>query len=309
MERRQLEWLREVERSIQEDYERLHAAAQGDPQRAGHGGESTWVRVLSEWLPPSYEVAARKYILPEEGDDVFETDIVVFRPSYPPKLRDREEVLPGGVAAAFSVRLTADAAALRDGVDRAVRLRRGLKPRLGSPRSELLAPFPVGLLCHTHSWKSPGSDASTNVHRNLIELDRSLAAHPRESLDLTCVADLGLWDVARIPFLGPGLMHLYDDVPPEVKDKGLTFTAVGATTPDSDTTPVGALLAYLLIRLAHADPTVEPLADNLRLVGLLGSGGGPMRFWQPSLVLSEEVHRRLLEGVHPTTDDWQPGLW
>ena len=85
------DWLAAVSRDIQDDYERLHEVALRDPQRSGHGGESSWVQVLCDWLPPTYEVGTRKYSMPEQGEDVrsdageraFETDIVVFDPSYP----------------------------------------------------------------------------------------------------------------------------------------------------------------------------------------------------------------------------------
>src|ERR1700722_201520 len=113
------EWFRALGREIKEDYDRLHQEARDDPQYAGHGGESTWVRVLSKWLPPAYEVVTRKYIMPEVGNDRFETDIVVLRPSYPIPLRSQENILSGGVAAAFSVKLTLNAAGIRDGIQRA----------------------------------------------------------------------------------------------------------------------------------------------------------------------------------------------
>src|SRR5580658_6062655 len=113
-------WFRSVEREIKEDYERLHQEALSDPQRAGHGGEGTWARILEQWLPPAYKVVTRKYIVPEVGSDSFETDIVVLHPSYPVPLHSREEILAGGVAAAFSVKLTLDAGGIRDGVERAV---------------------------------------------------------------------------------------------------------------------------------------------------------------------------------------------
>jgi hypothetical protein len=105
--------------------------------------------------PPGYDVVTRKYIVPEVGLEEFETDILVLHPSYPVPLRTREEILAGGVAAAFSVKLTLDASGIRDGVRRAIALRRGLKPRYGTPREEMTAPFPVGLLAHSHSWKAP----------------------------------------------------------------------------------------------------------------------------------------------------------
>ncbi|WP_420802566.1 DUF6602 domain-containing protein [Streptomyces cavernae] len=134
---------------MQREYTRLHAAARSDPQRAGHGGEGTWARILSEWLPPTYEVATRKYIIPEEGNDTSETNLIIFQPSYPQALRVREEVLASGVAAAFSVKLTLNKDGIRDGFDRVARIRRGIKPRIGSPREEISSPFPVGLLAHS----------------------------------------------------------------------------------------------------------------------------------------------------------------
>jgi hypothetical protein len=153
----QAKWFRKLGREIKEEYDRLHQAALQDPQRAGHGGEGTWVSVLKEWLPPAYQVVTRKYIVPEVGTDMFEMDIVVLHSSYPEPLRTREEILAGGVAAAFSVKLTLDASGIRDRVERAVALRRALKPRYGTPREEITAPFPVGLLAHSHEWKAPNS--------------------------------------------------------------------------------------------------------------------------------------------------------
>jgi hypothetical protein len=108
---RVFEWFREIGEEIQADWERLHQQAESDPQRAGHGGEATWADHLGKWLPPKYDVATRKYILFEvEGaPEPRETDVVIYSPGYPRKLRGREEVLAGGVAAAFNVRLTLNA--------------------------------------------------------------------------------------------------------------------------------------------------------------------------------------------------------
>jgi hypothetical protein len=201
---RHAEWLKSLEQEIAGEYSRLHAEAQQDPQRAGHGGEMTWVRILRQWLPPSYKVVTRKYIIPEVDAPSSETDIVVLNPSYPEPLQDRHEILFGDVAAAFSVKLTLNSAGIRDGVSRAVQLRRGMGKRFGSPREEMLAPFPVGLLAHSHSWRSPGSTPRDNITQQLRSLDDELAEHPRESLDYVCVADLGFWWTMRTPFLPAG---------------------------------------------------------------------------------------------------------
>ena len=58
----------------------------------------------SDWLPASYKVATRRYILPEDGTEPHEWDIVVFRPNCPPRMRQSEAVLAAGVAAAFSAK-------------------------------------------------------------------------------------------------------------------------------------------------------------------------------------------------------------
>jgi hypothetical protein len=50
---RVFEWFREIGDEIQADWERLHAEAKDDPQRAGHGGEATWAELLRNWLPPT----------------------------------------------------------------------------------------------------------------------------------------------------------------------------------------------------------------------------------------------------------------
>lgn len=78
------DWLAKVAADISDDHDdRLHAAARDASrvQQSGHGAEATWIRFLTDWLPPQYGVERRRYIVPEEGDETFETDIVVFRPS------------------------------------------------------------------------------------------------------------------------------------------------------------------------------------------------------------------------------------
>lgn len=82
-------------------------------------------------------------------------------------LHGREELIAGGVSAAFSVKLTATAAGLEDAVDRARRLRRGLLPRFGTPRAQIVGPYAIGLLCHSHGWTQPGSTPAENVRSAL----------------------------------------------------------------------------------------------------------------------------------------------
>lgn len=306
-------WFRSVEREIKEDYERLHQETLSDPQRAGHGGEGTWARVLEQWLPSSYKVVTRKYIVPEVGNESFETDIVVLRPSYPERLHSREEILAGGVAAAFSVKLTLDAGGIRDGVERAVAIRRGLQARLGSPRDEMTAPFPVGLLAHSHAWKAPASSPAENIDKHLLTLDEELVKHPRESLDYLCIADLGLWLTIRVPYMMlqvPGfnspiagmdrLIQGMSNIPQKEQlaewlnsQSGIAVSSIAHTLPTETFTTIGSFIAYLLARMSHTDPTLQSLAVGLRAMGAVGTSQGTVRAWNLDSVFSELVRRQL----------------
>ncbi|MGK5692818.1 DUF6602 domain-containing protein [Streptomyces sp. URMC 128] len=297
-------WLRAVEQDIQQEYMRLHAEARSDPQRAGHGGEGTWARILSDWLPPSYEVATRRYIIPEEGDDVFETDLIVFRPTYPRALRSREEVLASGVAAAFSVKLTLNKDGIRDGFERAARISRGVKARLGSPREEISSTFPVGLLSHSHSWKATSPGPQFGVQSICREMDNLYAQHPRESLDLLCVANLGVWSVSRVPFLPQKLVQHLD------AEKGCNFSPGAVMTSvmqlDSQSPTVAVFIASLYERLSLTDPTLRPLADGFKALGDAAGGGGMPRFWSLEEVFSDDVQLALSQGIVKAADpNWR----
>lgn len=300
------EWLAKWQREVEEEYHRLHAKAVQDPQHAGHGGEATWIRLFEEWLPPAYEVGSRKYIVPEEGDETFETDIVVFNPGYPERLRQREEVLAGGIAAAFSVKLTLDASGLRDAVSRGARLRRAAKPRFGSPRGEALGAFAFGLLAHSHSWQRPGSTPRENLKTNLWDLDHEYCAHPRETLDFVCVADLTTVSTFRMPYMPQHLLQLHPPPGVDIRD-GTVMTAMTMADEENTPGPVAVLVASLLVRLAQADPSVAPFADGLRLTDTLGSASGFQRHYPVRTVYSDDVLAKL-----PThtfgNGDWAGGF-
>jgi hypothetical protein len=301
----QARWFRDLGRKVNEDYMRLHQAALKDPQRAGHGGESTWADVLRDWLPSAYEVVTRKYIVPEIGDEKFETDIIVINPSYPKPLRGDEEILAGGVAAAFSVKLTLDSAGIRDGIKRAVALRRALQPRIGTPRHEMVAPFPVGILAHSHDWKLPGSTPAKNISDWLWQLDHEFVLHPRESLDYLCVSDLAMWSVMRVPYMPAWAVSLNPSATERQQHEGAAYTSISQTDPNQTFNAIASLITHLLVRLSYLDSTIRPLADNLELTGTLGIGGGPTRVWSLDGVFSETVRNQWpYRGFQDKGSDW-----
>jgi hypothetical protein len=281
------DWFRSVQREIADDYGRLHQEALSDPQLAGHGAEATWKGVLSQWLPDGYGVEARKYIVPEVGTEIFEMDLVVLRPSYPKRLHHRAKILAGGVAAAFSVKQTLNAGGIADGVDRAMRLRRAMKPRSGTPREQMLAPFPVGLLAHSHCWTSRASTAEQNVYGRLCDLSKE-SEHPREALDYLCVADLAFWATIRVPYSPPESPLAKTH---EQRTEGLALTSVMALARGEYS--VGAFITNLIGRLSYSDPTLRPLADNFVAMEAVGGGGGMGRAWDLGAVYDDRVRQNL----------------
>jgi hypothetical protein len=302
----QARWFRSLEQQINDDYITLHKAALQDPQSAGHGGEGTWVNILSHWLPPAYEVVTRKYIVPEIGDDEFETDIIVLNPSYPTRLRRNARILAGGVAAAFSVKLTLDSAGIRDGVKRAIALRRALKPRHGTPRDEVIPPFPVGILSHSHIWKKPTSRPIDNIIGHLASLDRELVRHPRESLDYLCVSDLATWTTARSIYIPPSFLKDNAAATEEQLHDGASCTMTYPVITDKTFNALASLIGLLFVRLSYFDSTLRPMADNLRLTGTLGGGGSLARLWDLSSVYSAGA-RTLLP--YSKGNNWGPAIY
>ncbi|NEZ57711.1 DUF6602 domain-containing protein [Adonisia turfae] len=292
-------WFAKTTQEIQDDYIRLHAAARRDPQKAGHEAEAAWKSILELWLPPHYEVGTRKYILPdtnvEGGDDrkCFETDIVVFNPTYPKPLRKKSEVLPGGILAAFFVRLTVDADGIRDASRRAAILKRSTTVRLNTPRLHLQGPFSVGLLAHSHDWKADGSTPFENAKANLERFNRKFALTPREVLDFTCIADLALWTTSHW-----------------IKLPQTVAVSTSSAGPSANTSPVARLMMQLIYRLSYVDPTLRHWA--LGLLAALPVGVNSQVDWRhwditdglPSRVI-EDIQKRGFDNIGGGQNDWQ----
>lgn len=297
------DWLAQTSEEMSRDYERLHAAVASSPeniQQTGHGAESTWVRFFKEWLPPQYEIGTRKYIVAEHDAPEFETDLVIFQPAYPQVLRQREQVLAAGVAAAFSVKLTLHRSDLEEAQRAAAALGQGSERRLGSPRGEMQRPFPFGVLAHSHGWKRPASTPVENIGTALWELDLAHADHPTKSIDFVCVADLCTWRRTYVSRMDP---HAgFDFLSPKQHKQGYASTgmvdSVGKTSP----LPVAVLISALYERLSVGDKSLKPLADGLRLTGTSGEGSGRQRIWELDDIYNTELLARFRDGTYRSGD-------
>jgi hypothetical protein len=288
------EWLADLNNTILKSFEREQSAAveRGRAQETGHGVESTWLKTLTQWLPPQYEIGKRKYLMLETDDGpsrTGETDLVVFNPHYPTALREEHHVIGSGVAAAFSIKRTVGRKDITEAYQAAIALRRGMRIREGTEKAYLVPPVFYGLLGHSHEWKSNNSTPFENVQAITNELDRELAAAPREGLDFICIADLGTWtrktmvlpqrfldQQVRTNPIGAQLMGT-------VGDDSRVMSGLGRDYEQQNLSPLTNFIGALWDKLAINDPTLKPLADGLRLTKTmdtkfsLGAGGKQYR--------------------------------
>ncbi len=285
------DFMRQVSDEMASEYERIRRRTSEDPGTAGDQGEENWATLLRDWLPSTFEVVTKGKIISSDGTTSPQVDVIVLKDVYPRKLLDKKLFLAGGVAAAFECKTTLRSHHIGKAVKTAGIIKRLCPLRTGSPYVELHAPILYGLLAHSHSWTQPDSQPRKNVSARLEESDRFYATHPRESMDLICVADLGLWALAKMTFLG-GLTIPNSNINGE---KGYAVSAYrGQRNIEEGTksfTAIGGLIAYLSRSLAWENPSLRPLADYYQKTDMEGPGGGAQRQWASSIYSDDIRHQ------------------
>lgn len=303
------EFLREAQDKLAGEYRRISFRATEDPGTAGDEGEENWAAFLRTWLPQSYPIVTKGRVLSVDGEASPQVDVLVLKPSYPPALQDKKMYLAGGVAAAFECKTVLKKAHVDEAVSTAARLQGLAEPgpprstRRGTPYEELHGPIIFGLLAHSHSWSSEtgAGHVTEALNRGVKE-----SGHPRDVLDVTCVADLGTWDAMRMSYSGPALNvwhvdQLRDEFPggyasctvfgpPGETD---AFAPVEGSFPNM---PLAQLCAYLTSRLAWEDLSMRPIADYFRIAGMFGRASGFVHPWELDTVYSAEVAQALRAG-------------
>jgi hypothetical protein len=299
-------FVKDAASQIQSDYDAIRLHASADPGTAGDSAEASWVSVLKDWLPPSFRVETKGRIIGPNGELSDQVDIVVLKPSYPPKLAEKKIWLAAGIAAVFECKLTLKHEHVQRTFDSCVKLKRLFVPRLGTPYSELHAPAFFGLLAHSHNWKTSPSELLEN---KILEAEKSVS-HPRELVDFICVADVGCWSTHIIvgitqrelqPLLilslieQPNFIHTLQNLP--ILGMQTVYVGPVKTTNGSsfNPDPVGALIFSLLDKLAWLHPELRDIAAYFQSVGVDGSRGGKLRFWPVSL-LSESLQLDIHSG-------------
>ncbi len=303
------DFMREVSENIASEYERIRKRSNEDASIAGAEGENTWAEIFEHWLPPTYHIETKGKIMAADGTSGPEFDVIVLSPTYPQKLRKKKQYLAGGVVAAFECKLTLKGEDIRATIERASMVRRSIPRRFGTPYKELHSPIIMGLLAHSHVWKSPESKPIDNIENWLYKANQDFIKHPREMLDFICVSDLATWSSARSANLDA--QDIRDTTHPSIAQsmpEQLIITGYIRRSPEQENqvsgfTPVGALICKLLVKLAWEDPSIQRLADYFLGTLISGSGMGRIALWQPEGVFSESVRNSQISSK-PVYENW-----
>ena len=300
------EFMRQLSNEMSAEYHRIQMRATEDPGTAGDQGEENWAELLRGWLPRTYEVVTKGRIISRDGETSPQVDVLVLKGAYPKKLLTKKLYLAAGVAAAFECKTTLKASHIEQAVKTCVDIKNLYPAREGTPYKELHAPIIYGLLTHSHSWKASNSTPEANIEQKLLESDYLHVSHPRQGLDLLCVADLAAWTLFKMTFVGPQLIPDYESsmFSRYGPDGAALSSYVGHTSSHDNQvehfTPIGTLISNLSRQLAWEDSALRDLADYYRIANIAGLGGGNFREWSSS-IYSEEV-RRLAEAGNLSSD-------
>ena len=272
------DFMQQLSDEMAAEYDRIQKRATEDPGTAGDQGEENWAELLRGWLPSTYKVVTKGRIIGQDDRTSPQVDVLVLKSVYPEKLLNKKLYLAAGVAAAFECKTTLKAEHIEKAVKTCVKIKNLYPVRQETPYKELHAPIVYGLLAHSHSWKAPNSTPEKNIEQKLRESDDSYVPHPRQGLDLLCVADFGTWSLSKSTFTLPQIHG------PNV---GAITAYVGHThyhnSKSKHFNPIVTLISRLSLRLAWEDPSLRDLADYYMRTSIDGSGSGVQRYWDSSV--------------------------
>ncbi len=300
--------MRQISEEMSSEYDRIQKRATEDPGTAGDQGEENWAELLRDWLPRNYEVVTKGRIISQKGDTSPQIDVLVLKSSYPKKMLNKKLYLAAGVAAAFECKTTLKASHISDAMKTCAKIKSFYPARSGTPFKELHSPLVYGLLAHSHSWKGDKSNPEENIQQKLIESDAEFTHHPRQQLDMLCVADLASWTSSKMTFLGPRQIPDWSSMAPIYGVNGSATSAyLGHSYSQGQQveqfTPIGVLISYLSQKMAWEDNSFRDLADYYRIANIAGWGAGFMRKW-PASIYSNEIRSRVEAGMLSNGKSW-----
>ena len=300
------DFMRQLSIEMDAEYDRIQKRVTEDPGTAGDQGEENWAELLRGWLPRTYEVVTKGRIISADGRTSPQVDVLVLKDVYPEKLLNKKLYLAAGVAAAFECKTTLKASHIEHAIKTCTKIKSLYPNREGTPYKELHAPIVYGLLAHSHSWKAPNSTPEANVEQTLLGYDYLHVPHPRQGLDLLCIADLAAWTLHKSTLFPRPRNSAPQD------EKAVTAYMKHTAARDDQVenfTPIGVLISSLSWRLAWEDSALRDVADYYRDTEISGNGSGKARIWAPNSIYSKKVYDRFrvrapLTGIANVWDEW-----
>jgi hypothetical protein len=300
---------------LESQYRLIRRSSKADPGSAGDQAEQDWAEILRFWLPSYYHVRTKGRILGYNNECSPQIDVVVLHPSYPQGLLDSKLYYAAGVAAAFECKLTLERRHIRKAMQNSAAIKHLLPRRQGTPFRDLHSQVFYGMLAHSHSWKGKKSEPEKIIDAALSQYDEEFASHPRECLDLLCVADLKTWvmskdvniaalsgsnektDLPQWMDVTSGFVKLNTECfvgkPDFVTEDGQNLIRYPVNA-RKQLVPVSAALFTLYDKMAWNDHRMRDLAQYLTHIGMGSMGGGRLRSW-PLTVFSKETLDRAAE--------------
>ena len=301
------EFMRQLSDEMAAEYNRIQMRATEDPGTAGDQGEENWAELLRGWLPRTYEIVTKGRIISQDGHTSPQIDVLVLKSIYPERLLTKKLYLAAGVAAAFECKTTLKAAHIEQAVKTCADIKNLYPVREGTPYQELYAPVVYGLLAHSHSWKGDNSTPEDNIRQKLMESDRLYVSHPRECLDLLCVADLGTWKImkflASLALASPSNVSISSVLERDLTLQTAYMMATSTLKNQSEYfTPIGSCIFDLSQELAWEDTQLREISQYYTSTKMSGSSEGKPRLWD-SFSFSKNVMQQL-RNHHFTLENW-----
>ena len=271
-----------------------------------NNGEQSWAKLLRGSLPPTYEVVTKGRIISRDGRISQRVDVLVLRHARSDKLRDRNLYSADCVAAAFDCKPTLSIEHIVRAMKACTEIKRLYPTRVGTPYRELHAPIIYGVLARSYSWKGEGTKPESDIEKVLSASDSAYILHPRECLDLLCVANLGTWKIVKV--LTPlALVSHHKAQMRSVLRSGFTLQTAymmaqsAHKNQSSHFTPTGSFIFNLSRKLAWEDSRLGDMSRYYRGMRMERLGLGKPRPWNFSF--SKAVVRQLRNhGLN--FDDW-----
>lgn len=302
------QFMQQLQHELSSEYKRISARSIEDPGTAGDEGEENWAALLRNWLPSNYHIVTKGRILSHNGNASPQVDILVLHPAYPKHLVNKKYYLAGAVLAVFECKLTLRRRHLKKIIDTVSAIKKLVPKQKGSPYKELNQPIITGVLAHSHEWNTNKEFFEFDIMEKFQDLQLEGVDHPREMLDVMCIADAAVFRIYKQVLVGPNISQeelteglLSDTEIQEGISVGYNCTSHSEEADPFDTI-LGTLISDLFIRLAYRDSSIRPMAEYYTL-GSMDTGGISQPYLCNSKFLSSEVLKKLRK-TGTVEDQW-----